>query len=142
VPVDAYSRGQNNGTIPGEDRSGSENALGTRRRAVRFWRWVIRLGCVDHVRLLLLRGARPRTMYHLQNITEGSDPQETVVTDVHYHLGVGLEHSVELGTTWFDILRDMYQPVMGTKWEHQLEFAIMTTCEHKDQDADQGRLHS
>ena len=56
--------------------------------------------------------------------------------------GVGLEHSVELGTTWFDILRDMHQPVMGTEWEHKLEFAIMTTCEHKDQDADQGRLHS
>jgi hypothetical protein len=41
---------------------------------------------------------------------------------------------------WFGILSDMHQLVMGTEWEHQLEFAIMATCEHKDPDADQGRL--
>jgi hypothetical protein len=57
-------------------------------------------------------------------------------------LVVGLEHTTELGTMWFGILSDMHQLVMGTEWEHQLEFAIMTTCEHKDQDADQGRLQN
>jgi hypothetical protein len=76
VPADAYSHGQSNGTVPGDDRRDSENTLSARRRAVRLWRWVIRLECVDHVRPLLLRGARPRTMYHLQNITEGSEPRK------------------------------------------------------------------